>query len=280
MTKDSQTIGMIAGGGQFPLLFARAARRRGVRVVAAAHAGQSPQELADLVDSLCWVKLGQLGKIISHFKKEGVRHTVMLGSIKKTNIFRDVRPDLKGLSLWNKVNARQDDALLRAVAGEMEKEGITIVASTDFLPELLFPKGALTRKKPTDRQMEDIQFGWQVARQIGAMDIGQCVVIRNRTILAVEAIEGTDATIKRGGSLAKERAVVVKLKKPNQDFRFDLPAVGSTTIASMREVNANVLAVEAGQALLFDRDTFITEADHAGICVVGIEEMADGSLTC
>jgi DUF1009 family protein len=279
MITQPQTIGMIAGGGQFPILFARAAQERGMRVVAAAHAGQSSEKLEELVDSLCWIKLGQLGKIINHFKKEGVHQTVMLGSIKKTNIFRDVRPDLKGLSLWNKVDARQDDALLRAVAGELEKEGITIVASTDFLPDLLFPKGVLTRKKPTGRQREDIKFGWNVARQIGAMDIGQCVVVRNRTVLAVEAIEGTDATIKRGGSLAKERAVVVKLKKPNQDFRFDLPAVGSTTIASMKEVGANVLAVEAAQALLFDRETFIKEADKAKICVVGVEELPDGTLS-
>ncbi len=279
MITQPQTIGMIAGGGQFPILFARAAQERGMRVVAAAHAGQSSEKLEELVDSLCWIKLGQLGKIINHFKKESVRQTVMLGSIKKTNIFRDVRPDLKGLSLWNKVDARQDDALLRAVAGELEKEGITIVASTDFLPDLLFPKGVLTRRKPTGRQREDIKFGWHVARQIGAMDIGQCVVVRNRTVVAVEAIEGTDATIKRGGSLAKERAVVVKLKKPDQDFRFDLPAVGSTTIASMQEVGANVLAVEAAQALLFDRETFIKDADKAKICVVGVEELPDGTLS-
>ncbi|MDH5299145.1 MAG: UDP-2,3-diacylglucosamine diphosphatase LpxI, partial [Desulfobulbaceae bacterium] len=213
-----------------------------------------------------------------YFKAEEVTETVFLGTITKTRIFRDILPDLKGLSLWNKINVRQDDSILRAIAGELEKEGIRVLESTLYLRHLLFPKGVLSRKKPSAEQMEDIRFGWRMARSIGALDIGQCVVVRDRTVLAVEAIEGTDAAIKRGGALGRERAVVVKVRKPDQDFRFDLPAIGVTTIASMAEAKAAVLAVEAGQALLFDPEAMIAQADRAGMVVVGVEELADGEL--
>jgi len=272
-------IGIIAGGGQFPLLFAKAVKMQGLKVYAAAHQGETDETLAGQVDSLQWVKLGQLGKIINFFKEQGVKKTVFIGSITKTNIFRDVRPDLKGLGLWNKIDIKQDDAILRAVADRLEKDGIEVVASTRYVPELLFPKGLLTRKKPTKEQISDISFGWKIARSIGSLDIGQCVVVRNGTVLAVEAIEGTDATIRRGGSLGKEKAVVVKLRKPKQDLRFDLPAVGEKTIESMQEVRAAVLAVEAGYALFFDREAVIRAADAAGIVVVGVSENDAGELS-
>lgn len=274
----SDKIGIIAGGGQFPLLFAKAVHRQGLRVYAAAHKGETDEALADEVDSLKWVKLGQLGRIINFFRDEGVKKTVFIGSITKTNIFRDVRPDLKGLGLWNKIDIKQDDAILRAVADRLEKDGIEVVASTHYVPELLFPRGILTRKKPTKDQINDIAFGWKIARSIGRLDIGQCVVVRNHTVLAVEAIEGTDATIHRGGSLGKERTVVVKLRKPKQDLRFDLPAVGEKTIQSMQEVRAAVLAVEAGYALFFDRESVIRAADAAGIVIVGVAEKDSGEL--
>ena len=274
----SSRIGIIAGGGQFPLLFAKAAREQGRQVIVVAHEGETDPVLEAAVDRLFWVKLGQLGKIIKHFKNEGVTETVLLGTITKTRIFRDILPDLKGLSLWNKIDARQDDAILRAIAGELENEGIRVLESTLYLQHLLFPKGVLGKKKPSSDQLEDIRFGWQMARSVGALDIGQCVVVRDRTVLAVEAIEGTDATIKRGGSLGRENAVVVKVRKPGQDFRFDLPAIGVTTIDSMIEAKAKVLAVEAEQALLFDREAFVKAANQAGIVVVGVEEMADGEL--
>ena len=274
----SDKIGIIAGGGQFPLLFAQAVRRHGLKVYAAAHEGETDETLADQVDALQWVRLGQLGKIIDFFKKEGVIKTVFIGSITKTNIFRDVRPDLKGLGLWNKIDIKQDDSILRAIAERLAKDGIEVVASTSYVPELLFPQGILTRKKLTKEQKNDIVFGWKIARAMGGLDIGQCVVVRNQTVLAVEAIEGTDAAIRRGGTLGKEKAVVVKLKKPNQDLRFDLPAVGEKTIVSMLEVKAAVLAVEAGYALFFDRESVIRAADAAGLVVVGVTETASGEL--
>jgi len=271
-------IGIIAGGGQFPLLFAEAVQRQGLKVYAAAHQGETDERLARHVDRLQWIRLGQLGKIISFFKREGVKKTVLLGSITKTNIFRDVRPDLKGLGLWNKIDSKQDDAILRAVADRLADDGIEVVASSTWVPELLFPRGTLTRKKLTREQKNDVLFGWKIARDLGRLDIGQCVVVRNRTVLAVEAIEGTDAAIRRGGSLGREKTVVVKLRKPNQDLRFDLPAVGEGTIMSMRESRAAVLAVEAGFALFFDREAAIRAADAAGIVVVGVSEETAGEL--
>jgi DUF1009 family protein len=275
---NKDNIGIIAGGGQFPLLFIEAAHKAGKRVVVVAHKGETDEQVAQAADACCWVKLGQLGKLISFFKKEGVRETVFLGTITKTQIFRDVLPDLKGISLWNKIDRKQDDAILRAIANTLEADGITVLESTMYLGHLLFPAGVLTRKKPNKKQRRDIQFGWQNARAIGKLDIGQCVVVRNCTVLAVEAIEGTDEAILRGGALAKENAVVVKVKKPGQDFRFDLPATGLTTIRNLQSVKGSVLAVEAGQSLLFDREQMIQEANQAGIIVVGVTEREDGSL--
>lgn len=271
-------IGLIAGGGQFPLLFAEAAHQNGKKVVAVGHLSESHSELDQVVDELCWVKLGQLGKIINFFHKHGVQQAVFAGSITKTRIFRDVLPDLKGLSLWNKIDVHQDDAILRAVAGVLENEGIEILASTCFLEHLLFPKGVLTRKKPTAAQREDIRFGWKMAREIGRLDIGQCVVVRDCSITAVEAIEGTDSTIRRGGELAESGAVVVKVKKPNQDFRFDLPATGIKTVETLADVRGSVLAVEAGQSLVFDKDEMVRYADRVGISIVGVHESDEGKL--
>lgn len=278
MQRSSENIGIIAGGGQFPLLFIEAARKNGRKVVLIAHKGETDPKVADAADSVCWLKLGQLGKLFSFFKKEKVLETVFLGTITKTKIFRDVMPDLKALSLWNKIDRKQDDAILRAIARALEQEGIKVLESTLYLRHLLFPQGVLTKAKPNKKQRKDIAFGWQNARAIGKLDIGQCVVVRDCTILAVEAIEGTDAAILRGGSLGKEKAVVVKVKKPGQDFRFDLPATGLTTIKTLKNVKGSVLAVEAGQSLLFDREQMIEEANKAGIVVVGVEELEDGSL--
>ncbi len=278
MRIDPDKIGIIAGSGQFPLLFIKAAQEAGRRVVVIAHKGETTAEVAAAADVVCWVKLGQLGKIIRFFHDEGVGEAVFLGAITKTQIFRDVFPDLKGLTLWNKIDSKQDDAILRAVANALEREEIKVLESTLYLRHLLFPTGVLTKKKPSQEQRLDIEFGWRNARAIGYLDIGQCVVVRNRSVLAVEAIEGTDAAILRGGMLAKEKAVVVKIKKPSQDFRFDLPATGLKTIESLISVKGAVLAVEAGQSLLFDRDIMIRTADQKGVVIVGITEQPDGTL--
>ncbi|MGD9948299.1 MAG: LpxI family protein [Desulfobulbus sp.] len=271
-------VGLIAGGGQFPLLFAEAARAQGRRVVAIGHVNETDRALEEKADIFYWVKLGQLGKIIKYFHQEGVGETVLAGTITKTRIFRDIFPDLKGLTLWNKIDIRQDDAILRSVAAALEAEGIEVLPSTCYLDHLFFPQGILTRKKPSSAQWEDIRFGWKIAREVGRLDIGQCVVVRDRSVLAVEAIEGTDATIRRGGELGRSGAVVIKLKKPGQDFRFDLPATGIRTIETLAAVKGAVLAVEAGQSLLFDRAAMVQAADDAGLVVVGLVEDEQSEL--
>jgi DUF1009 family protein len=191
-------IGIIAGGGQFPLLFAEAAKKNGRQVLVVAHKGETSDKLVELADEICWVKLGQLGKIIKFFRKHDVNEAVLLGTITKTRIFKDILPDIKGLAMWNKLKVRHDDSILRAVADSLEDEGIKILESTLYLKDLLFPKGLLTNRKPSAEQVDDIKFGWNMAREIGRLDIGQCVVVRDKAVLAVEAIEGTDAAILRG----------------------------------------------------------------------------------
>ena len=266
----SENIGLIAGKGQFPLLFAQAARQQGAAVIAVAHRGETDPALAYLVAELHWIYVGQLGKIIRIFKAAGVRRAVMAGGISRGRLFREFRPDWRALSVIRRAGAGQDDRLLRAVADELESEGITIAPSTLFLDDLLAPPGQLSRRPPTPEELPDIDFGVQVAKELGRLDIGQCVVVRRQVVVALEAIEGTDATIRRGGALAGPGAVVVKVSKPDQDLRFDVPAVGLDTIATMPEVKAAVLAVEAGKTLIFDRPEMLKIADQAGIAVWGI----------
>jgi DUF1009 family protein len=266
----SENIGLIAGKGQFPLLFAQAAKQQGFQVIAVAHRGETDPALENLVHRLHWVYVGQLGKIIRIFKKEGVSRAVLAGGISRGRLFREFRPDLRALSLIRRVGAGRDDRLLRAVADEIEGEGIRIAPSTLFMDELLASEGQLSRRAPTPEERRDIDFGYEIAREIGRLDIGQCVVVRRGVVVALEAIEGTDETIRRGGLLAGPGAVVVKVSKPRQDLRFDVPAVGLDTIRTMAEVKAAVLAVDAGKSLMFDREEMLKEADRAGIAVWGI----------
>ena len=254
-------------------MVADSARKRGIKVIAVAHRGESAQELATRVDEITWIELGRLGQLVKAFKANDVRHVLMAGAINKTNMFGKVRPDLKGLAVMGKLLVMHDDDILRAVARELEKEGITVVSSAIYLPELLAPSACLTKRRPRKEEEDDIDFGWMVAKELGRLDIGHCVVVRRRTVLAVEAIEGTNEAILRGGRLANERAVVVKVCKPNQDLRFDLPAVGSDTVKAMITANAAVLAIEAGKTLIFDRDEMVSAADAHGIAIVSRESM-------
>lgn len=273
MTKklqDQETLGLIAGGGAFPLMVAEAARARGLRVVAVAHEGETDPLLAEKVDELAWIKLGQLGHLIEVLKKAGVLKTVMAGTINKKKMFGNVRPDLRGLTLMSRLAIFHDDDILRAVAGELQKEGIEIISAAEHLPELLAPPGNLTRRKPNKEEREDVEFGWKIAKELGRLDIGQCVVVRKKTVLALEAIEGTNETILRGGRLAKEKAVVVKVSKPTQDLRFDAPSVGRETIQVMAQVKASVLAIEAGKTLFFDKDATISYADRSNIAILSL----------
>ena len=268
--QEKEALGLIAGGGVFPLMVADAARDKGLRVVAVAHEGETDPLLAEKVDEIAWIKLGQLGHLLKVLKKAGVTKTVMAGTINKKKMFENVRPDLRGLTLMSKLAIFHDDDILRAVAGELQREGIHIVSSAEHLPELLAPRGNLTRRKPNQEEREDVEFGWKIAKELGRLDIGQCVVVRRKTVLAMEAIEGTNETILRGGKLAKEKAVVVKVSKPNQDMRFDVPAVGPDTIEVMAQVKASVLAIEAGKTLIFDKLAMISYADRSRIVIVSL----------
>lgn len=270
MAEDQSTIGLIAGGGQFPLLIAEAARKHGRRVVAVAHLDETDPRLTERVDDIVWIKLGQLGRLIKAFRSRDVREALMAGTITKKKMFDNIRPDFKGLAIMSRLAFFHDDDILRAVASELDREGVAIVSSTRFLPELIAPEGCLTARRPSRAEMDDIRFGWKMAKSLGQMDIGQCVVVRKRTVLAVEAIEGTDAAILRGGELAREKAVVVKVSKPNQDLRFDAPSVGLGTIRTLSRVKGAVLAVEAGKTLLFDKETMIAEADKNRIAVISL----------
>jgi DUF1009 family protein len=249
-------------------MVARAARAQGLRVAAVAHHGETDPAISECVDSLTWVKLGQLGRLVSALKKMGVGRAVMAGTITKRRMFEKVRPDLKGLAMMSRLAMLQDDHILRAVAEELAKSGIEVVSSTVCVPGLAAEAGCLTRRRPTRKEDQDIGFGWTMAKALGQLDIGQCVVVRRRTVLAVEAIEGTDETISRGGRLAGSEAVVVKVSKPGQDMRFDVPAVGLGTIQTMVAARCSALALEAGKTLIFDRPEMIALADESGITVV------------
>ncbi len=264
-------VGLVAGGGQFPILIARAVKARGRKVIAVAHKGETSDALTKEVDSIEWIHLGQLGRLIAILKTAGAKEAVFAGTITKKRIFWDVRPDLRALGLWKELKNRLDDGILRAVAGELEKEGVTLLPTTDFLSDNMMPEGILTDAKPTEEQLEDIAFGLELAKEIGRLDIGQCIVVKDKAVLAVEAIEGTDETILRAGKLSGEGTVVIKICKPNQDTRFDLPSIGLKTIKTMVEAKAAVLAVEAHKAMFFDMDKAITMADQANIVIIGVK---------
>ena len=266
-----QPIGLVAGSGRFPLLFAQAVARSGRQVVAAAHEGETDPELERHVSALRWVKLGQLGAIARALRDGGCGEVVLCGGIRKLRLF-DLRLDWMAVKAFSKLRSLGDDAALRAVAAALEQEGLRVVSPLPYVPDLIAPAGPVGSRKLSAEQRADAEVGIGVARALGACDVGQTVVVRRGVVVAVEAIEGTDACIARAGSLAREGAVVVKTSKPQQDLRFDVPAVGPRTITTMSEVGARVLALEAGRTILLDRGELIDRADGAGISLVGVSE--------
>jgi UDP-2,3-diacylglucosamine hydrolase len=264
------TIGLIAGGGRFPLLFAESARRAGHRVVAAAHVNQTDPALEGLVDGLTWVKLGQFGKVLESLREAGCTEVVMLGSITRARFFRDAWLDGLGVQVLAKLARKTDDSVLRAIASGLEERGLKVIDPAAFLQDRIAREGVMGKRSPTEEQWADARYGLELARAIGRLDLGQTVVVKDRAAVAVEAMEGTDACIRRGGELAKEGAVVVKAVKPQQDRRFDLPAVGPDTVDTMREAGCAVLAVEAGATLVMDLEEMVRRADRARIALVGL----------
>src|SRR5512142_1264150 len=266
------TIGLIAGGGRFPILFAESARRAGHRVVAVAHRSETDPALAEKVDAISWVKLGQLGHLVAALKQGGATESVMLGAITKRRFFQDAMLDATGLRVLARVAIRSDDNLLRALARFLEEEGVPITDPTPFLSDRLAPAGVRGKHAPTEEEQADARYGMDLARGVGRLDLGQTVVVKDRCALAVEALEGTDACIRRGGELAKSGGfVVAKAVKPSQDRRFDLPAVGPDTVDVLKEAGGRVLAIEAGATLVMDLERMVEKADKAKLVLVGVK---------
>lgn len=265
-----ETIGLIAGNGCFPVIFARTARSEGVSVVAVAHEGETDPDLAREVDGLTWIKVGQLEPVIEAFRACGVRRAVMAGGIRKSALMEHFAPDARGMRCLARISTWSDDAVLRSVASELEDEGIEMVESTLFLRSILAPEGVLAGQELDEGRLRDVRYGVSVAKGIGRFDVGQTVVVKSGVVLAIEAIEGTDSAIRRGGALGRGGCVVVKMSKPGQDLRFDVPAVGPETVAVCAESGVSVLAVEAGRTLLLQREKLLADAASAGLTVVGV----------
>lgn len=270
----AEPLGLIAGNGRFPFLVAQAARRSGRRVVAVAIREEASPEIERDVDSVTWVGLGQLGRCIDALRQGGVREAVMAGQVKHRQIFSDVVPDLKLMGLLARLAFKNTDSLIGAVADALEREGITLLPSTALLQDQMATPGAMTRRKPGKDELKDVEYGTRIARLLAGHDLGQTAVVKDRAAVALEAMEGTDETIRRAGRIAGAGVTVVKVAKPRQDPRFDVPVVGAGTIATMKEAGAAVLAVEAGQTLLIDRDDFLRAADAAGVSVWGFAREA------
>jgi DUF1009 family protein len=276
-------LGLIAGNGRFPFLLLDAARAEGLTVVVAAIKEETDAEMdaraaTDPAVRVHWMSLGELSRLIDTFKAEGVTRAVMAGQVKHTQIFSSIRPDWRLAKLLLNLRTRNTDMLLGAVAKVLADEGIELISSTQYLEPLLAKAGALTRRAPTEDELKDIAYGRTVARAIAGYDLGQTVVIAAQACVAVEAMEGTDATIERAGALfhalgdpasTLSRALtVVKVAKPDQDMRFDVPVIGVATIETMARAGATCLAVEAGKTLLFDSAAIVGAADRAGIAIV------------
>jgi UDP-2,3-diacylglucosamine hydrolase len=245
-------LGLIAGNGRLPFIAAAAAKALGQRVVAVAHRNETSPDLASTVDVLEWVSVGQLGKIASLLRHHGVHRASMVGGIGRLSPWLNLRPDFGLLEMARQLQGFGDDALLRGIAQYLERRGIELVSVTQVLPKLLATQGHLAGPSLSAAQSRDVELGRKVAAQLGLADVGQTVVVKRGMVLAVEALEGTDACIRRGGLVGGPGAVVVKRSKPNQDTRFDLPAIGPLTLEVMREAGAQVLAVESGSTLLLD----------------------------
>jgi DUF1009 family protein len=276
-------LGLIAGNGRFPFLLLDAARAEGLSVAVAAIREETDPEIdqraaADPLITVHWLSLGELSKLIDTFHKEGVEKAVMAGQVKHKQIFSSIRPDWRLAKLLMNLRTRNTDMLLGAVAKVLGDEGIELISSTAFLEPLLAQEGVLTQRPPDQDECDNIAYGLDVARAVAGFDIGQTVVVAAQACVAVEAMEGTDATIERAGRLMdslggdastlERRLTVVKVAKPNQDMRFDVPVIGIATVEAMTGAGASCLSIEAGRTLLFDRDSLLKSANQAGIAIV------------
>lgn len=260
--------GLIAGNGRFPLLVLEAARSQGIEMVVAAIRGEAFPEIEKHTGQVHWMGLGQLGKLIDTFKRARVTRAIMAGQVKHTQIFSRTIPDWRMIRMLASLPARNTDSVIGGVARALGQEGIVLEDSTLLLKPLLPLEGLLTKRAPDTREREDLQYGRLIAREIARLDLGQTIAVCDRAVVAVEAMEGTDATIRRAGALVRGRSFcVVKVSKPNQDMRFDIPVVGLPTLEAMKEAGATVLSIDAGKTLIFDRPAFVETADRYKIAV-------------
>lgn len=263
-----ETLGIIAGNGVYPRLLADAARRAGTKkIVAAAFTGETDDRLAAKVDEVHWMRVGQLGKLISSFREAGVANAIMAGQIAPKNLF-DLRPDWKTLLLLARLKRRNAESIFAAIGDELAHAGITLLPATSFLEDCLAPAGLIAGRKLSHREEDDITFGFEIAREVSWLDIGQTVIVKNGTVLAVEGFEGTNETIKRGGALGGKNSIMVKVAKPDQDMRFDVPVIGVATVDVAAEAHLRVIAIEAGRTLLLERETLIECATRSNISIV------------
>jgi UDP-2,3-diacylglucosamine hydrolase len=262
-------LGIIAGNGVYPFLIARAARQRGVTEIhVAAFENETRLELADHADSIEWMRVGQLSRLLKFFEKAGVRQAIMAGQIAPKNLF-DLRPDFRVLTILASLKRRNAETLFGAVANELAKVGIQLLPATTYLEDSLADEGLIAGPKPKKRFVDDIAFGFEIAKELSRLDIGQTVVVRNGTVLAVEAFEGTNEAIQRGARLGKGGAIVVKVAKPNQDLRFDVPVIGCQTVEVASAAGINVIAVEAGRTLLLDKEAVKGLAEEKQVTIYG-----------
>jgi len=268
-------LGLIAGSGRFPILVADGARHEGARVVALALAGEAPDVLAEHVERVYRVAPGQIGRMLRLLKQEGADRVIIAGGVHKTKMFSFLLPirmrtDVKALAIWyRKLQDRRDHSILGSFAQEFEKEGIRVESSIRYVQEHMAGSGAMTRRAPTRREIEDIEFGWDIAKEVAKLQIGQTIVVKHKTVIAIEGIDGTDATLRRGGRLGRRGAVAIKLSKARQDERFDVPTVGVQTIRTLREAKIGTLALEAGKTLMLDKPDVIRAADQHKIALFG-----------
>ncbi len=279
-TDTNAPIGLLAGSGRFPILFAEAARRQGLRIACVGIKYEAPAELRALCDSFQLAGVARLGGMIRAFRRLGVRRIIMAGKVTKNVIYTPWRmvqlmPDFRTIRWWyfrNRVDNR-DDSLLLGVIAEFERDGMTFASALDFCPELLVKDGVLTRRSPTPGERKDIEFGWNLAKEMGRLDVGQSVAIKEKAALAVEAIEGTDRCIERAGLLCRAGGwTLVKVAKPQQDMRFDVPTIGVTTIENLHKAGARVLAIEAGKTIVIDQPDVVALADRFGLTIIALPE--------
>ncbi len=278
--KTQKQLGLLAGAGRFPIVFAEQARKQGYSVCCLGIFGMANAELADVCDTFHWIPLARIGRAIKLFHHEKVSQIVMAGKIEKTVLFSPFRifkllPDMRTLHMWYRYarKDRKDDTLLLAVIKEFERDNLYFESALDYCPELLVKHGFLTKRRPSQSQWEDIKMGWDIAKQMGELDIGQSIVINDKAVIAVEAIEGTDRAIHRAGELCKRGGFsVVKVAKPQQDRRFDVPTVGIKTLQTMHEAGGRVLAIESNQTIMIDQQEVADLADKLGIAIVSLNE--------